>query len=149
MIVTQQEQQPPPFRTKIRASEIWALPSPAAQLHHQSVLLSIHFPQMQEGVTETSSTFVIVKNGFSNSCQLFSYSKMLNFLKGATSIHYFSLGPVVENKPYSFNILSYTVINYYFKLDSIMQNAKGSSLVGSADHLNILNTISLYFCLII
>ena len=53
------------------------------------------------------STFAMVKNGFSNSCQLSGYSEMLSFLKGATSICYFSLGPVAENKAYSFDILFY------------------------------------------
>lgn len=127
----------------------FTLQSLAAQLHRQSVLLSIHFPQKQGGVTEMSSTFAIVKNDFSDRCQLFGFSETLNFLKGATSIWYFSLGPVVENQADSFNILFYMAINYYFKLDLVRQNAKDSSLVGSADHLYILNTILLHFCLII
>lgn len=96
-----------------------------------------------------SSAFAIVKNGFSDSCQLFGFSETLSFLKGATSIRYFSLGPVVENQADSFDILFYMATNYYFKLDLVRQNAKDSSLVGSADRLYILNMILLHFCLII
>lgn len=81
-------------------------------------------PQEQEGVTETLSTFATVKNGFSNSRQLFGYSDMLNFLKGATWIQYISLEPVVENKAYSFNVLFYAVINYYFKFDPVIKMQK-------------------------
>lgn len=89
MIAAQQEQ-PSPITLKIWTTEIQAFPSLAAQLHCQSLLLSVHFPQKQTQVIEMLSTFAVVKNGFSNSRQLFGYSEMLHFLKGATLIYCFT-----------------------------------------------------------